>query len=108
VVGAVERLWLPIEPVDLLAGRAAARVRPLDAGAGRPGPVPCRPQPACSFTPLYNLTSCPAISLPLPWSPAGLPIGVMFGAQLGGKGLQLRLAAQLQEARPRRGRLAPV
>jgi Asp-tRNA(Asn)/Glu-tRNA(Gln) amidotransferase A subunit family amidase len=101
VVGAVERLWLPIEPVDLLAGRAAARARPLGAGAGRPGPVPRRPQPACSFTPLYNLTGCPAISLPLPWSTARLPIGVMFGARLGGE-------AQQQEARPRRGRLAPV
>jgi amidase/6-aminohexanoate-cyclic-dimer hydrolase len=60
------------------------------------------------FTPLYNLTGCPAVSLPLHWSPAGLPIGVMFGARLGGEGLLLRLAAQLEEARPWRGRLAPV
>jgi amidase len=60
------------------------------------------------FPPLYNLTGCPAISLPLHWSPAGLPIGVMFGAGLGREGLLLRLAAQLEEARPWRGRLAPV
>ena len=52
------------------------------------------------YTPLYNNTGCPAISLPLAWSETGLPIGVMFGSRLGGEGLLLRLAAQIEEAQP--------
>lgn len=52
------------------------------------------------YTPLYNNTGCPAITLPLAWSETGLPIGVMFGSRLGGEGLLLRLSAQIEEAQP--------
>lgn len=52
------------------------------------------------FTPLYNMTGCPAISLPLHQSGAGLPIGVMFGAPLGADFRLLALAAQLERAAP--------
>ena len=52
------------------------------------------------YTPLYNNTGCPAITLPLAWSEAGLPIGVMFGSRLGGEGLLLRLAAQIEKEQP--------
>ena len=52
------------------------------------------------FTPLYNNTGCPAITLPLAWSETGLPIGVMFGSRLGAEGLLLRLSAQIEEAQP--------
>lgn len=52
------------------------------------------------YTPLYNNTGCPAITLPLAMSESGLPIGVMFGSRLGAEGLLLRLAAQIEEAQP--------
>ena len=52
------------------------------------------------YTPLYNNTGCPAITLPLATSERGLPIGVMFGSRLGAEGLLLRLAAQIEEAQP--------
>ena len=52
------------------------------------------------YTPLYNNTGCPAISLPLGWSKEGLPIGVMFGSRLGAEGLLLRLASQIEAAQP--------
>ncbi len=52
------------------------------------------------YTQLANLTGRPAISLPLHRTPAGLPLGSQFVADLGGEGLLLRLAAQLEEAHP--------
>ncbi len=52
------------------------------------------------FTPLFNVTGQPAISLPLGQSSAGLPIGVQFVARYGDEATLLRLAAQLEQARP--------
>ncbi|MCP4295880.1 MAG: amidase [Proteobacteria bacterium] len=51
-------------------------------------------------TPVYNVTGCPAISLPLHRSESGLPIGVHFGASFGKEALLLRLASQIEEAQP--------
>ncbi|MFJ6618126.1 amidase [Kitasatospora sp. NPDC091335] len=51
-------------------------------------------------TPLANLTGRPSISLPLHWTPDGLPIGVMLTARLHQEGLLLSLGAQLERARP--------
>lgn len=56
------------------------------------------------YTQLANLTGRPAISLPLHWTADGLPLGVQFVAPLGGEGRLIRLAAQLEEARPWRHR----
>jgi amidase len=52
------------------------------------------------FTALQNATGQPAISLPLHWSADGLPVGVMFSARLGDEATLLRLAGQLEQARP--------
>lgn len=60
------------------------------------------------FTPFANMNGTPAISLPLHWNAAGLPVGTMFGAAPGEEGLLIRLAAQLEEARPWRDRLPPI
>ncbi|PRC53622.1 amidase, partial [Mycobacterium sp. ITM-2017-0098] len=51
-----------------------------------------------------NLTGRPAISLPLHWTPDGLPLGVQFVAPLAGESLLVRLAAQLEQAMPWAGR----
>jgi amidase len=53
-----------------------------------------------TFTAIFNVTGQPAISLPLHWSDDGLPIGVQLVAPLGEEDLLLRVAAQLEEARP--------
>ena len=52
------------------------------------------------FTPLFNATGQPAISLPLHWSDAGLPIGVQLVGRYGDEATLLRLAAALEVARP--------
>jgi len=58
------------------------------------------------FTSLYNATGQPAISLPLHWTPDGLPVGVQLAAAFGQEARLLRVAAQLETARPWAGRLA--
>jgi amidase len=60
------------------------------------------------FTPIQNLTGEPAISLPLYWSASGLPIGVQLVAPWGREDLLLRVAGQLEAARPWAGRRPPV
>jgi len=52
------------------------------------------------FTPPYNASGQPAISLPLHWSPDGLPIGVQLAGRFGDEETLLSLSAQLEAARP--------
>ncbi|MFF3261914.1 amidase [Streptomyces sp. NPDC002932] len=53
-----------------------------------------------AFTSVYNVTGMPAMSVPFGHDGQGLPLGVQFGAPLGGEGVLLALAAQLEEAAP--------
>jgi len=56
------------------------------------------------FTALFNVTGNPALSLPLHESSGGLPIGMQFVGRYGAEATLLRLAGQLEEARPWRTR----
>lgn len=60
------------------------------------------------WTPLYNATGHPAMSVPLHWNGAGLPIGVHFVSRLGDEATLFRLAGQLERARPWFDRLPPM
>jgi amidase len=60
------------------------------------------------FTPLVNVTGQPAMSVPLHWRDDGLPIGVQFIARPFDEATLVRLAAQLEAARPWRGRRPAV
>jgi Asp-tRNA(Asn)/Glu-tRNA(Gln) amidotransferase A subunit family amidase len=60
------------------------------------------------FTPLFNQTGGAAMSVPLAWSSQGLPIGVHFGGKIGDEPKLIRLAAQLEQARPWAGRRPPM
>lgn len=59
---------------------------------------------ASPFTALFNMSGHPAMSVPLHWNAAGLPIGVQFAAPFGGEARLLALAAQLEDAAPWRQR----
>jgi amidase len=52
------------------------------------------------FTPVWNVTGQPAISLPIHQSESGLPVGVQLVGAPAGEELLLSLSAQLEEARP--------
>jgi amidase len=56
------------------------------------------------FSPLANVTGQPAMTVPLSWNAAGLPIGSQLTARFGDEATLFRVAAQLEEARPWRDR----
>ena len=59
-------------------------------------------------TAMFNMSGQPAMSVPLAWNKAGLPLGMMFAARFGDEATLFRLAAQLEQARPWKDRLPPV
>jgi amidase/6-aminohexanoate-cyclic-dimer hydrolase len=68
-------------------------------------PILRRYMPATS---MFNMSGQPAMSMPLAWSAAGLPLGMMFASRFGDEATLLRLAAQLEQERPWKGKLPPV
>ena len=52
------------------------------------------------YTQLANITGRPAMSVPLYWTPEGLPLGVQFVGPVNAEVRMLQLAAQLEQARP--------
>jgi len=58
----------------------------------------------CPYTPPFNTTGQPAISLPLHWTGDGLPVGVQLVAAYGREDLLLSVAAQLEQAMPWSGK----
>ena len=52
------------------------------------------------YTSPYNMTGQPAVSLPLHWTPSGLPVGVQLVGRPEHESTVLGLAAQLERARP--------
>ncbi len=61
-----------------------------------------------AFTYHFNVTGQPAMSVPLYWSNAGLPIGVQFVGRYGDEATLFQLAGQLERADPWHDRLPPV
>ena len=77
---------------------------PLPVGAIRDDDDPARDfENQKAFTPwtsAWNLTGMPAVSLPLHWTPEGLPVGVMLAGRPAEEHLLLSLSAQVEAAAP--------
>ena len=75
------------------------------AGPQREGP---RIVSFIPYTAQFNMTGQPAITLPLHWTPEGLPVGVQLAAAYGREDTLVRVASQLEQAAPWSGRHPPV
>jgi amidase len=103
-IGAYELSTLQRQGVKLLAALPAGaflsqRAKLIEAFA--------RVFEAAPYTMVANVTGQPSMSLPLHWTEDGLPMGMLFTAQLGDEATLFRLAAQLEQAMPWRDRIAP-
>jgi amidase len=106
------RLVAFLEPYDaLLTPALAERPLPLgtlDTAAPEPMSTFTRSGLFTPFTPVFNASGQPGISLPLYEGEDGLPLAVQLVGRPAGESALLALAAQLEEASPWAGRRAPV
>jgi amidase len=92
-----------LSPYDLVLTPTLASP-PLPVGAIRDDDDPAADFEAqkrfTPYTSMWNLTGSPAVSLPLHWTPDGLPVGVMLAARPGDEVTLLSVAAQVEAAAP--------
>jgi amidase len=100
------------EGIDVLLtptlGEPPAPLGTFDSPPGEPLAGLFRAAAYVPFTPPFNVTGQPAISLPLHWNEAGLPIGVQFVGRFGDEETLLSLAGHLEQVAPWAGRRPTV
>jgi amidase len=80
-------------------------INPMSQNLSHIPPILRRYMPATS---MFNMSGQPAMSVPLTWNSAGLPLGAMFAARFGDEATLFRLAAQLEQERPWKTKIPPV
>jgi len=97
---------------DLLVTPTISEPPPLLGDLGGPSGDPrkkwLRNLEVIPFTPAFNVTGQPGISLPLHWTPEGLPVGVHLVSAYAREDLLIRVAAQLESAAPWAARKPPI
>lgn len=83
------------------------KIGEFDATPGNPIAGILRASELVPFTPPFNVTGQPAISLPLAMHD-GLPVGVQFVADYGREDILVSLAAQIEKANPWSARRPPI
>jgi amidase len=92
-------LWDEVD-VLLTPGLAKPAIA-AEGGYGRPAPLAFdRAARFTPYTPMFNLTGQPAISLPAGQDRDGLPLSVQLVGRIGEEGTLYSLAAQIEAARP--------
>ena len=93
-----------LEPYDALLTPALAQrplpIGTLDTAAADPMSTFTQSGLFTPFTPVFNASGQPAISLPLYQGEDGLPLGVQIAGRPAGEGALLALATQLEQALP--------
>ena len=89
-------------------GEPPALLGTFDSPPGEPLAGLFRAAAYVPFTPPFNVTGQPGISLPLHWNGAGLPIGTQFVGRFGDEETLFSLAGQLEQAAPWAPRRPPV
>ena len=83
---------------DLLCTPVLAQPPPRLGELSDPVDGEARVLETLQFTGQFNVSGQPAASLPLHWTPAGLPIGVQLVADYGREDVLIRVSSQLEEA----------
>ena len=100
--GLGRRLVAMWKQFDVLLTPVVARP-PLEIGYGRDGAThPMLPAmlEMAPYTSTWNVTGQPAVSVPFDLDPGGIPIGIQLVGPPAGESILIRLAAQIEEARP--------
>ncbi len=89
-------------------GTPPSKVGWIDTQNLEPRELNKRQAAAYPYTPIFNFTGQPSMSLPLAWTKSGLPIGMMFTGRYADEATLLKLAAQLEKEAPWAGKKPPV
>jgi len=103
--------WFPAHQFDVVLSPVLTTPPPLlgEVGPNVPfGVLAPRLKDYVGYTPIHNLAGAPAMSVPLYWTPAGLPIGTMFAARAGQERKLFELAYELEAANPWAHRAPPI
>jgi amidase len=101
-VGTTARILALWDEIDVLLtpGLAKTAIR-AEGGYGTPAPVAIdRAGRFTPFTPIFNLTGQPAVSVPAGFGADGLPLSVQLVGRLGAEDVLYSLAGQIESAHP--------
>lgn len=89
-------------------GQPPSKIGWIDTQNVEPRELNRRQAAAYPYTPTFNFTGQPSLSLPLAWTKSGLPLGMMFSGRYGDEATLLKLARQIEKEAPWAGKKPAV